>query len=377
MGDLESLNWYQWGRLGWTRVGTHSYRHYCGARITKRGKLWIAKTVAGVSIAGHTTEFQAVACLVENDPSFWTYGEEGWRDSYNGVHFLNGSLNNSDNDIFLVCYLSDEKNFSILVKPVFKKNFFGKATCVKCLRPMIELRFRTLRHFYGNRSTQNAYLTCDCGYPVWRLDRHLKFKAETAMRRSINPPFRRQMIKDAEGTHSPKEIEEILAIQENCCIYCNVNFTKEVRPTKDHLLPISMCGSNWSSNIVMACKPCNLRRSDIPFRTYCRLLSRTQNQRILMHLSRRLLALDEDDEAQVDFLVGLAYHNSRHRRYRGIQRTSAIARRNAATNQLLPQTASLILKKYGDMQIAMQNSKIAKLQNELRELENKIRELAQ
>jgi len=37
--------------------------------------------------------------------------------------------------------------------------------------------------------------------------------------------------KDAGGKHSPKEIEDLLAIQGGRCIYCNVRFTKRVPAT--------------------------------------------------------------------------------------------------------------------------------------------------
>ena len=50
------------------------------------------------------------------------------------------------------------------------------------------------------------------------------------------------------------------------CNTRNVLFTKRTpETTKDHIV----CdGENWSLNIVMACRSCNSRRCDIPFRTH-------------------------------------------------------------------------------------------------------------
>src|SRR5713101_5482636 len=125
-----------------------------------------------------------------------------------------------------------------------------------------------------------------------------------------------------------QELQRILRLQEQRCIYCNVRFTRRTSATRDHIV----CGGeNWSLNIVMACRSCNSRRCDIPFRTYCKLLSPTQNRRIVLHLCRRLLALEVDalpEGRLAYFEMGLAAHEPKHWRYRHIRRWSAVARRN-------------------------------------------------
>jgi hypothetical protein len=159
---------------------------------------------------------------------------------------------------------------------------------------------------------------------------------------------RRQCLKAAGGKHNNEEIQEILAIQQRRCIYCNLRFTKKVPATKDHLLAVRNGGADWDLNLVMACRSCNSRRCDIPFRTFCRLLSPTQNRRILLHLSSRILALDLNRlsvEVFESFESGLAAHDPRHWRYCDIQRRYASARRNAAQNQLLPRSMGTILLK--------------------------------
>lgn len=339
MGELEAL--------GWKKLTFHKYGHYCGAVVAKHGKVWIAKTVNGVSISGFKTEFQAAAHLVEADPGFWTYGQDrgGW--GYYRVMFTSGSLDANREDSVFVCYVSDLRYFPKFLTGTFKKHFFDKATCAKCLLPMLELKFGERNIVSGNKSERNVYLECVCGYPVWRLGYDQQIQAHMSMMSAIRSYERRERVKTNGGVHSDEEIEGILAIQTNRCIYCHVLFTEMIRPTKDHILPVSMGGANWSLNIVLACRSCNSRRGDIPFRTYCKLLSRAQNRRILMQLRKRLIALDInaiEEEALKSFFIGLEDHDSRHWRYRDIQKISPIARRNAAANKLLPRTPILIMK---------------------------------
>jgi hypothetical protein len=160
---------------------------------------------------------------------------------------------------------------------------------------------------------------------------------------------RRQRIAAAGGTHSPSEILEILALQKNRCVYCDAKFTDERSPTKDHLLAIADGGSDWALNILMASRQCNSRRSDIPFRTYCKLLNQKQNQRIVKFLTKRLLSTDFlslPSEALISFDTGLAHHDPKHWRFLDTQSASAAARQNVARNQLLPRTRGLILGRH-------------------------------
>src|SRR5205807_4981038 len=112
-------------------------------------------------------------------------------------------------------------------------------------------------------------------------------RAERSWQRKIN-------LSEAGGKHVAKEIEEIRWLQQNRCIYCNALFTDTLRPTKDHLVPIIAGSTDWALNIVLACRSCNSRRCGIPFRTYCKLLSKAQNRRIIIHLGRRMRAWEID-----------------------------------------------------------------------------------
>jgi len=324
---------------GWTETGAQSYLHHCGARVTKRGTLWSARTVASASAGRHVTALQAAAYLQENDPWFWSYGKSASFGNCGGIFFAAGCLDGRGKDNVFACHLSLHESFPKYLESTFGKFFFGKATCVRCSLPMADLRTRALREFRFSGGRKSAYIVCACGYPVWRLEPEAFSAAHSALVSALHSWRRKERLRGAGGKHSPEDIQEILAAQGRRCIYCNVRFTRRVPAEKDHLLAVRHGGANWAFNLIMACKRCNSRRCDIPFRTYCRLLSPAQNKRILAHLCKRLAALDFDHlsiGALASLELGLSAHDPRHWRYCDIQRKYPAARRNAAQNQLLP-----------------------------------------
>ena len=159
--------------------------------------------------------------------------------------------------------------------------------------------------------------------------------------------MRKVLLREAGGKHTPAERRAILTLQKRRCLYCHVRFTKKNPATNDHFLGVKDGGTNWGINLVMACRGCNSRRCDIPFRTYCKLLSPTQNRRILRYLASRILALDFEKltvEAFSSFSDGLEAHDPQHGRYLDIQRRRPVMRRYARTNKLLPRTPASVLK---------------------------------
>lgn len=335
---------------GWTKVGAQSYQHHCGARIAKRGRLWSATSIAGTMFAGHLTALQAISCLEERDSYFWSYGAGDMMTAKGGVScklgFLDANHRKRREGAF-ACHLDGGYDIPAFLKSVFKKHLFGRAHCNRCLSPMTTLEMGVLREFGRSGSAENSYVVCNCGYAVWSLNRRLF----SAFVRAIGPAQtrwrREERIRAAGGRRTAGDVHELLTLQDNRCIYCNAQFTDEIRPTEDHILAVADGGTNWALNIVMACWRCNCRRSDIPFRTYCKLLSQRQNRRILTHLAKRILATDIlslPSDAVASFDEGLAHHDARHPRFRNMRNRSVIAHRNAAGNQLLPRTRSLILK---------------------------------
>jgi len=233
---------------------------------------------------------------------------------------------------------------------VLKRFLLGNAACLMCSGTSGELHTRQIQlHLSSSRLKQPHYVVCECGNPVWRLDFEGINALDQALDTAERAAQRKMSLSLAGGRHSPKEIQQILALQENRCIYCNVLFAGPVRPTKDHLLPVSHGGSDWALSVVIACRNCNSRRGEIPFRTYCKLLSPAQNRRILRFLANRIESAQRDQlpwEVFESLVLALGSQNSRHYRYLSMLRRSPACRRYASLNQLLPRSPVLLLRKW-------------------------------
>jgi 5-methylcytosine-specific restriction endonuclease McrA len=338
---------------GWRQAGPKSYDHHCGARVSlRRGQLWTARTVNGNLSAGHTSAEQACQWIEAHDPDFWTYGHLASGGNFAGISFHSGSLDSEGKDWVVVCSLPDKIEFPPHLKMTFKRHFLGSATCARCGERAAEIMLRLLANHSWSKKRRIPYVVCSCGYPVWRISEGACFAAERAILGSERYRMRKESIREAGGKHTIKEIQDILALQGNRCIYCNILFTGRIRRTRDHIMPVAEYGTDWAFNIVMACQPCNSRRGTIPFRTYCKLLSPTQNRRILTHMARRLLALDVAGQPadQFEYLkTGIKNHDPRHGRYRHILSISPLARRNESANQLIPSKLHLIVRKAPDL----------------------------
>lgn len=58
------------------------------------------------------------------------------------------------------------------------------------------------------------------------------------------------------GSHTKAEIKALIEAQNHQCAYCS----RCVKLTKDHIIPVSKGGSDYISNICMACRRCNLQK---------------------------------------------------------------------------------------------------------------------
>ena len=61
------------------------------------------------------------------------------------------------------------------------------------------------------------------------------------------------------------EFIKLLKRTEKCCVFCNTPWSANVRPTLDHIVPVSAGGDNGLKNLTLACEPCNNLRGSIPF----------------------------------------------------------------------------------------------------------------
>jgi 5-methylcytosine-specific restriction endonuclease McrA len=348
----------------WYKVDSQTYRHYSGISLAKRGKLWSANTTAGTLISKHQTALDAIIALEKGDSSFWTFGQSP-SITYRGFsHKYRPFIGRGDKDEVFTFYFPSDQEFPESLRSLIEKYFSGKAKCAGCLSLMSNYQIQTIPQFDGCPADQILHLTCTCGHPVWQMEITAYFSAQTMMQKREIEWRRMQRIKAAGGKHSVQEIQEIVALQEGRCIYCDVKFTEELRPTKDHLCPTTYGGGDWALNIIAACRSCNSRRGDIPFRTFCKLLSSSQNQKILMHLNRRLLGIDRTsltEEALISFQVALALHEPKHYRYLAIMEMRSTARRNASKNRLLPYSLKAIFNRAHKIQSAEANKKIEKI----------------
>lgn len=344
MPTLTPVRWDIEDDAAWVRVGPGCYRHYSGVSVVQKGKLWFA----GDSLPGRTTAIDAVAGLPK-DAFWWLHQFEDWSRDYGPVRHTRSAVS-QDEPMYFVFWAHQDAEFPTFVKSTLARQFFGKAKCAGCSATMASFQCRTVHRFDGPTELERKYFVCECGYPVWSMPWKEFDGASDTMERNCREWCRRQMLNEAGGKHTRAELREILKCQENRCIYCHVEFTAELRPTKDHLLPLTKGGGDWAINIVLACHSCNSRRSNLPFRSFCKVLSPTQNKRIFMHLVRRLRAVTREnttEDALICFDVALAQHNLRDLRYRlGNKRQN----RNARANKLLPRSAVAILKTYLNMQ---------------------------
>jgi 5-methylcytosine-specific restriction endonuclease McrA len=336
------MGWLIGNDEAWFRVSTGHYRHYSGSIVKTCGRSWHAISVDGRLLSSQSSALNAVIALQEHDRRFWTFDQ--FRDQfgsalYGDVQHRFCPIYGADEDEIYLFRAPTEGAFSENLKKIVARRFFGKSLCIGCNAPLVEWRTRSISEFDTSDDHRKVHLVCHCGYPAWRMPRDEYSSAMVALNR-----LKRLA---AGGEHSSLELEELLRLQNGRCLYCNKSFTEKIPATKDHVHALSSGGSDWSLNIVLACRSCNSSRGDIPFRTFCKLKSPSQNKRILGFLRRRLLAIDTEvvsGDALRSFLAGLASHDRNHRRYLDIQKIRPSAKRNARANRLLPRSALVILK---------------------------------
>jgi 5-methylcytosine-specific restriction endonuclease McrA len=318
----------------WIDEGAGSFRHYSGARLLRNGSRWNAIGDKGTI---HPFRKSASAALKLTG----RYNDiADWGRDYGTVSHPTSAIGK---DGVLFAFVSrDGSPFTPFVVSSLKRRFHGYARCVKCKNLMAEFRLAQIWQFDGAVSDSQTYLVCVCGYAVWHMETDVYFGAQYSMDQCARSWKRTQNIKAAGGKHTPQEIDAILKLQEGRCIYCHALITDLKRPTRDHLVPLSYGGTAWALNLVLACHSCNSRRGEVPFRTFCRLLSPRQNERIFNHLVRRIQAIDFNSvgDGYEDFEVALRLHIPKDRRYRMILSMNARYRENVRRNKLLPRGVS-------------------------------------
>lgn len=86
--------------------------------------------------------------------------------------------------------------------------------------------------------------------------------AEKVRSRAANDRAKRRAV---EGSWTGKDLKELFAAQNGCCLYCGVKVgsgRNEEKWNVDHFIPISRGGTNWPSNLRIACQTCNFSKHD-------------------------------------------------------------------------------------------------------------------
>ena len=108
----------------------------------------------------------------------------------------------------------------------------------------------------------------------YRLAEHLARMRDPVARR-VSHRNAMAKRKQAAGVFTRKEWLSLLRSVGFRCRYCGRRLTR-TSATPDHRTPLGRRGSNWITNIVPACLPCNQRKSNLTEKEYLRRLARTK-----------------------------------------------------------------------------------------------------
>lgn len=72
---------------------------------------------------------------------------------------------------------------------------------------------------------------------------------------------RRARLKNASGSHGIRDLREILKLQKDKCAYCRISL-RSAGKHLDHIISLSVGGSNDRSNLQFLCPPCNIAKSN-------------------------------------------------------------------------------------------------------------------
>jgi 5-methylcytosine-specific restriction endonuclease McrA len=122
-------------------------------------------------------------------------------------------------------------------------------------------------HVSERRVKDSACLACTAARVAAHKERHPnKVKAGNDARRKSNPDSFRDSAKlyrdrqrAAEGSHTAADIRRIHAEQGGKCACCGTPLSYDYHV--DHIMPLTLGGSNWPDNLQALCEFCNISKN--------------------------------------------------------------------------------------------------------------------
>lgn len=96
--------------------------------------------------------------------------------------------------------------------------------------------------------------------PAARRERRQRWKRNNPEQRAVQRRQHKLKRRGVPGKHTVAELRARYAEQEGRCFWCREALSDDYH--RDHVIPVSKGGTNDIRNIVLACAPCNVRKSD-------------------------------------------------------------------------------------------------------------------
>jgi 5-methylcytosine-specific restriction endonuclease McrA len=159
-------------------------------------------------------------------------------------------------------YYPDASNFNPKTKAIFAQ--FGR--CESCTGALSLETLRCLQHGHDD----GIWISEEGALEQIELVLGDEKRRNKNLRRAER---RNEAMVRLPGFHRRSDLRAILKAQGGQCYYCGATL-EGVKSYRDHLEPLnSSRSSNWPSNIVLACYPCNRDKSDLSPRTYWRVIA--------------------------------------------------------------------------------------------------------
>ncbi len=110
--------------------------------------------------------------------------------------------------------------------------------------------------FFGHNPQGGLRNSCRACKRAYEREQHVQKPELTAARRERY----KERLDSAPGSYTEYDVALIRIKLSDCCFYCGARL--KGGGEKDHITPLSKGGSNWPSNITLACLSCNRDKYD-------------------------------------------------------------------------------------------------------------------